>query len=70
MQRMLGFLAGAVSGALVGATLAILFAPAPGKTVREDLQHRVQQVQEQMKKAASDYIDHMKLVIESDGNYI
>ena len=52
MQKTLSFLAGAVLGAMTGATLAVLFAPAPGKTIREDLRSRVQKVSEDMKQAA------------------
>ncbi len=53
MQRVLSFLAGALSGALVGATLMVLFTPAPGKTIRSDLQSRVQNLKDEMQGAAS-----------------
>jgi len=53
MQRTLSFLAGAVTGALVGATLMVLFTPAPGETVRSDLQKRVQGLRTQMMEAAA-----------------
>lgn len=53
MKRIMGFVAGAVTGALVGATFAVLFAPMPGKTLREDLENRIQNVKDQMQKAAT-----------------
>jgi len=53
MQRALSFLAGSVTGALVGATLMVLFTPAPGKTIRSDLQIRVQRLRDEMQGAAS-----------------
>jgi len=53
MQRTLSFLAGAVTGALVGATLMVLFTPASGETIRSDLQNRIQRLQDEMRGAAS-----------------
>jgi len=53
MQRALSFLAGAVTGALAGATLMVLFTPAPGETIRSDLQNRVQRLRDEMQSAAS-----------------
>ena len=53
MQRTLSYLAGAITGALVGATLMVLFTPAPGETIRSDLKNRVQELQTQMQEAAA-----------------
>lgn len=53
MQRTISFLAGAITGALVGATLMVLFTPASGETIRSDLRNRVQSLQGQMKDAAA-----------------
>jgi gas vesicle protein len=53
MQRTLSFLAGAVTGALVGATLMVLLTPASGETIRSDLQNRIQQLKDEMQAAAS-----------------
>ena len=53
MQRTLSFLAGAVTGALVGATLMVLFTPTSGETIRSDLQNRVQRLRDEMQGAAS-----------------
>ena len=54
MKRMLSFLSGAIVGALVGATLALLFAPASGEGVREQLRQRAMALQEEVKKAAAE----------------
>jgi len=54
MKRMLSFLSGAILGALVGATLALLFAPASGEGLREQLRQRVMVLQEEVKKAAAE----------------
>jgi gas vesicle protein len=54
MQKTLSYLAGAVTGALVGATLVVLFTPASGETIRSDLRNRVDALRDQMKDAASD----------------
>lgn len=53
MQRVFSFLAGSLAGALVGATLMVLFTPAPGETIRSDLKNRVQRLQDEMQGAAT-----------------
>lgn len=53
MQRVLSFFAGVLSGALVGATLMVLFTPASGESVRSDLKNRIQRLQEEMQGAAT-----------------
>ena len=53
MQRILNFLAGAVTGALVGATLMVLLTPAPGETIRSDLRNRVLNLRDEMTQAAA-----------------
>ena len=52
MQRTLSYLAGVVTGALVGATLMVLFTPASGESIRSDLRNRVDGLLDQMKDAA------------------
>ncbi len=54
MNRFLSFFAGIVSGALVGAVVAVLLAPASGEDLRIQLQERASYVQEEVKKAASE----------------
>jgi len=53
MQRTLSFLVGAFTGALVGATLMVLFTPASGETVRSDLRNRIDTLRSQMQDAAA-----------------
>jgi gas vesicle protein len=53
MQKTLSYLAGAVTGALVGATLVVLFTPASGETIRSDLRNRVNMLRMQMQDAAA-----------------
>jgi gas vesicle protein len=53
MQRMMSFLSGTVMGALVGATLAILFAPSSGEELRAEMQQRANRIQSEVKDAAS-----------------
>ncbi|MGW8250991.1 MAG: YtxH domain-containing protein [Anaerolineales bacterium] len=54
MNRFLSFLAGVFSGALVGATVAILLAPTSGEEMRIQIQERATYIQEEVKKAAAD----------------
>jgi len=51
MQKMLSYLAGVVTGALVGATLVVLFTPVSGETLRSDLRNRVTGAREQISSA-------------------
>lgn len=53
MKGLLSFLSGAVMGSLVGATLAILFAPASGEELREQMRERADYIQNEMKQAAA-----------------
>ncbi len=53
MEKTLSYLAGAVTGALIGATLVVLFTPASGETIRSDLRNRVNMLRMQMQNAAS-----------------
>jgi hypothetical protein len=54
MNRLLSFFAGVVSGALVGAVVAILLAPSSGEDLRIQIQERATYVQDEVKKAATD----------------
>ena len=53
MRRFMSFLTGAVMGALVGATLAILLAPASGEELRSQIRSRAIQLQEDIRQAAA-----------------
>jgi gas vesicle protein len=54
MNRFLSFLAGVFSGALVGATIAILLAPASGEELRIQIQERAAYIQDEVKNAATE----------------
>lgn len=54
MNRILSFFAGVVSGALVGATIAILLAPVSGEELRIQIQERSAYIQDEVKKAAAE----------------
>jgi gas vesicle protein len=54
MRNFMNFLSGAVVGALVGATLALLLAPHSGDKLRGDLQARVGQLRADVQQAAND----------------
>jgi hypothetical protein len=54
MNRFLSFLAGVFSGALVGATVAILLAPTSGEEMRIQIQERAAYIQDEVKKAATE----------------
>ncbi len=52
MRGIMRFLSGAMLGAVVGAALALLFAPASGEDLRGDMQERAQQIQIEVRQAA------------------
>jgi gas vesicle protein len=53
MRRLVSFLLGAVGGAIVGATIAILVAPESGQDLRSDLRNRISRFGDELKGAAS-----------------
>jgi gas vesicle protein len=53
MRRVLGFFIGATIGGLVGATLALLFAPASGEEIRTQISDRAQAFATDIQLAAS-----------------
>jgi gas vesicle protein len=52
MKGVMSFLSGAIMGGLVGATLALLFAPASGDQLRLQMQERADRIQQEVKQAA------------------
>jgi len=54
MRRFISFMSGAAIGGLVGAALALLFAPSSGDEMRAQMQARIEQIQAEIKKAAAD----------------
>lgn len=53
MRKIFGFLTGIVMGGLVGATLALLFAPESGDALRGQIRDRFDAFQEELAGAAS-----------------
>jgi gas vesicle protein len=53
MRRFLSFFIGAITGGLIGATLALLFAPASGEEVRTQINDRAQAFAAEIRQAAS-----------------
>ncbi len=53
MRKLLSFLVGVLLGALVGASLALLLTPAPGKDLQAQMQERVQYIGNEVKNAAA-----------------
>ncbi|HJW89619.1 MAG TPA: YtxH domain-containing protein [Anaerolineales bacterium] len=53
MRKALSFLSGAMLGGLVGATFAILFAPASGEELRAQMRARVERIQSEVSQAAA-----------------
>ena len=52
MQRVLSFLSGVLTGALVGAAVALLFAPESGEEVRLQIQERSIRLKDDIKAVA------------------
>ena len=53
MRKVLGFFIGATIGGMVGATLALLFAPASGKEVRSQINERTMAFAADIRQAAN-----------------
>ena len=54
MKKFFSFFVGTVMGALVGATVALLLAPASGETLRSQIQERFAALQDELAQAASE----------------
>lgn len=54
MKRIASFLGGTVMGALVGATLAVLFAPQSGDALRGEIRNRANRFRDELQEAAQD----------------
>ena len=58
-----GLLAGLVIGALVGAAIALLYAPKPGKETREELLQRLDEVKERVDTTTQELVELAKVRI-------
>ncbi len=54
MKKAFGFLAGAMIGGLIGASLALLLAPNSGEDLRQRMQGEVDRIRSEVSKAASE----------------
>jgi gas vesicle protein len=52
MPKVTSFLSGSLMGALVGAAVALLFAPSSGEELRNQMQDRANRIQAEVKQAA------------------
>jgi gas vesicle protein len=53
MKRVLSFIVGTLAGGLVGATLALLFAPSSGQELRTQISDRTENLVADIRQAAS-----------------
>ena len=51
MKKLMGFIVGAICGAAVGAVLALIFTPASGEKLRQDVKDKWNEVLEEARKA-------------------
>jgi gas vesicle protein len=65
MNRAISFLSGAVMGALVGATLAILLTPASGEELRTRMQEQSQKIQDEVKAATANRRAELEAQLET-----
>lgn len=54
MNKIFSFITGAIMGALVGATIAILMAPSSGEELRGQIQERSIQISDDIKEIAAE----------------
>jgi gas vesicle protein len=64
-MKIMSFLAGAFSGAVVGATAALLLAPSSGEELQTEVRHRYETIVEDAKSAASAKQAELKARLES-----
>jgi gas vesicle protein len=60
-----GFLMGALAGAIVGAGVALLFAPKTGKKMREDLLNQYSKASERISQLASSAVERVSELAET-----
>lgn len=53
MNKAISFLSGLITGALLGAAIAILLAPASGEELRDQMSNRARQIEIEVKQAAA-----------------
>ncbi len=60
-EETMGYLRGVVHGAIIGGAVALLYAPKPGRQMREELSERLDQVRGQMQPV----LDQAQGVVDS-----
>jgi gas vesicle protein len=65
MKRLVGFLLGAASGALVGGIAAVLLAPTSGQDLRSDLRGRVNRFRDEIQDAANQRRNELERQLQS-----
>ncbi len=68
MNKLFSFLAGALSGALIGATLVLLLTPASGEQLRGEAANRWQQALDEARKAMDETRSEMETQFEQMKN--
>ncbi len=68
MRRLIGLMLGIGTGALVGATAAILLTPASGKDLRSELRGRMQRFSNELQEAAAQRRAELERQLESMRN--
>ena len=71
MNKILSFMAGALCGAVVGATAALLLAPSSGEELRGDMVHRWEDALNEARQAMEDTRRDLQAQFEmmQQGNY-
>jgi gas vesicle protein len=57
-----GLLSGLLTGIAIGVSLGLLYAPRPGREIREDLKHRVLELRDRAEEFGDDLVDRFEEV--------
>ena len=64
MRKFFAFLAGLMSGAIVGGAAALLFAPMSGEALKDEIVARTEQLKVDMEKAAAEQEKRLRAEFE------
>ena len=64
MRKFFAFLAGLMSGAIVGGTAALLFAPMSGEALKEEISARIETLRDEMQAAAEEQEKRLRAEFE------
>ncbi len=65
MRRMMAYIAGALTGALVGASIALLFAPVPGEELQARINERFSSLRDELKQAYETRLSQLEAEFEA-----